>query len=869
MSVEVFSKSVQRYLRNRGYTQQQLASELGLHPKVLSRKMHSSGKAHLTHREVQHIITILAGWQAITTRDEALHLLTEAGLDATIFDPSEWLAPPLNKLVQEEAPTFFLSHNTSRHARLLRHNLPAPTTRLIGRKKDVARLQQLFERREIRLVTLFGPGGSGKTRLALFAAAGMVEAFSQGVWLVSLAGVSDPELVPMSILQALNITPTPDLTPLAGLIAYLRDKHMLLLLDNFEHVLAAKTAVDKMLVAAPDLKVLITSREVLHLYGEYEFSVPPLEIPDPRAEPKVTRLAQCASVRLFLERAQAVRPDFTLDDSNAASVAQICARVDGLPLALELAAARIKVLSSSALLEQLTQSGLAILTGGASNLPDRQQTLLNTIEWSYNLLTPVEQKWFRRLGVLTGNWTLEVVATMMLELDACEERTSDALTPVDLLERLVDKSLLIRSPVEHGQMYFGMLSTLREYALEQLAAHDELELVRDWHAFYYLRQAEKAELGLRGPQQLNWRDRVMAERDNFRAALEWSLQRAREGRRIRGFVSTTPNWKVANSRILSAQEVSSAGLSALELCLRLAAALRHYWEWQGHMPEARHWLNAALAIPFEESAERTVLAARARALSETGRLIFLQNQKEAALKLVEQSMALWRQLDDKHGLAGALLHRGWVAHGMAEYEVAQQAYFEGMEILPLNEDPWLYGQLLLHVGDAAAFLSDHEQMHACHARCREIFEQIGDRSAVADVWKDHGGLLMLESRWDESIDCLLKSMRLCYELSQKEYLTTGLDFVSLAVGLREKPDPITASLHSAKIQGAANHVMEMIGLNPWTETDPFAQAVRQHIRSRVSEQEWETAWSAGHELTLEEGIELAYRLGQGLPEEAG
>ncbi len=300
----------------------------------------------------------------------------------------------------------------------LRHNLPAPTTRLIGREWAVERLTHILQRDEVRLLTLIGTGGSGKSRLALYVASAKVNEFPQGVWYVALAGITDPALVPTSIIQTLNIKLTPGVPLMQNLTSYLRHKQLLLVLDNFEHVGAAGAVVDEILAASRGLKVLVTSRVVLHLYGEHEFNVPPLDVPDQGFEIKTEKLAQYSAIQLFVERAQAVMPDFTLTPDNASCIAQICARVDGLPLAIELAAARIKLLSPEMLLKRLSEARLDVLIGGARNLPSRQQTLRNTIDWSYNLLSPVEQRWFPRLGVFTGGWSLEAAEAMMQSLEA-------------------------------------------------------------------------------------------------------------------------------------------------------------------------------------------------------------------------------------------------------------------------------------------------------------------------------------------------------------------------------------------------------------------------------------------------------------------
>jgi predicted ATPase len=615
--------------------------------------------------------------------------------------------------------------------------------------------------------------------------------------------------------------------------------------------------------------VLVTSRVVLHLYGEHDFSVPPLDVPDPSIAVETTELAHYGSIQLFVERAQAVMPDFALTEENAAVIAQICARVDGLPLALELAAARVKVLPPALLLERLSRARLPVLTRGARNLPSRQQTLRNTIMWSYDLLSRAEKAWFARLGVFTGGWSLEAVEAMMQGAAVDQEDTPVINCPEDILEQLADNSLLVRLPAVDGQARFTMLETLREYALEQLTTRGEFERLWDWHASYYLREAEVAEIGLRGPQQLVWLAKLTADRENFRAALAWSLQRARTGKRIRAFSffeqgSLEESRKVAGSMTLSSQRDASAELLAVELCLRLASALRHYWEWQGNLAEARHWLGAALEMPLGDEVGETVLAARAKALSESSRLVCLQNDQTRALALAEESIALGRQLDDPIRVAGTMLHRGWAAHAMGEYEMAKRAYQEGLEHLSTMDDTWIRAQLLLHLAAAVGFIGNFEEMRSFYAQSRELFEQLGDKIAVADLTKDQGAMSLLEGNCTMAIDWLLKSLKLCYELDHKQYMTTGMCWLSIAFGMNGKPDQVTASIHSAQLEGIATSLEETIGLTGWAKDNPLVQMVRQQIRSQVDEQSWEAAVAAGRALTLEQAIDLACRLGEDL-----
>ncbi len=858
ISAAAFSIDLHKRLRAIGYFQRDLAVELGLHPKVLSRKLLGYRDAFLTEVDVQRIISALAKLQVITTQDEAQHLLALAQLDSSSFSAQEWQTPPLSQLAGSNG-----QYNTCADSPL--HNFPAPLTRLIGRDEAVKQLRQLLGQDEARLVTLVGTGGCGKTRLALRVANELAGVFAQGVWFVDLSAVSDPALVPQSIMQVLHIKSNPSSPALQSLTAYVQNKQLLLLLDNFEQVAAAAPVVDKLLAAAPNLKVLVTSRAVLRLYGETEFDVLPLDVPEVSAALDMAQLEQYGAVQLFIERARAFMPGITQIPENAASIAQICSRVDGLPLALELAAARVKILPPPQLQERLSQALLPVLTGGAKNLPDRQQTLRKTITWSYDLLSPSEQAWFARVGVFRGGWSLEAAEAMMQAVEANQRRspqqheeTSVSESTLDLIERLLDNSLLVRLPVKAGQARFKLLETLREYALEQLTARGELERVQDWHCCYYLRLAEAAELGLRGAQQLLWQERLVAEQDNLRAALEWSLQQASAG------AGTTINdpahlvssltRKAAGNSTRSPATVHGDELLAIEVALRLTASLRPYWEWQGHLVEGRRWFDAVLALPLADDARKTACPARAKALSEAARLVCLQNEQSRAVELAEESIALWRQLDNPRGLATALFYRGWTAHALGDYELANEVYEEGLQLLSSADDTWLRAQLLFYLGAVAGFTFNFEQMRAYYAQSRALFEQVGDKSAIADVLKDQGGMSILEGNYTEAIANLLQSIELSHQIGYKQFVATGIGLLGFAVGMRGEPDPPSASLQSAQLWGAKDSLMGSIGSSSWLKSFPVAQAMIHHISSRVDETSWQAACLAGRSLTEEQAV---------------
>ncbi len=442
------------------------------------------------------------------------------------------------------------------------HNLPAQPSALLGRESEVAATRALLEQEGARIVTLTGPGGTGKTRLGLQVGAELVEAFTDGVWFVPLAAIADPALVIPAIAQPLGVREIPGEPLLTTLQEYLRNKHALLLLDNFEHLTAAAAAVSALLAACPGVQVLVTSREPLRITGERELPVSPLALPDPRQARGLSpgALLDYSAIRLFVERAQAVKPDFTLTEATAADVIAICRRLDGLPLAIELAAARVRILPPSQLLNRL-DTRLKVLTGGNRDLPARQQTLRAAIEWSHELLDPGEQALFAHLAVFSGGCTFEAAEAV------CGAAGALQLDVLDGLDSLTQKSLLRPEDGADGETRFTMLETIREYGLERLDATGHAETVRRAHADYFVTLAEAAEPQLTGADQVDWLNRLGAEHDNFRSAMGWLEQG-----------------------------------SEIETRLRIAAALWRFWWMRGHLAEGRGWLERALAEASQSAA---------------------------------------------------------------------------------------------------------------------------------------------------------------------------------------------------------------------------------------------------------------------------
>jgi predicted ATPase/DNA-binding CsgD family transcriptional regulator len=573
------------------------------------------------------------------------------------------------------------------------NNLPVQPTPLVGRVREVGVVCELMRRDEVRLVTLTGPGGIGKTRLGLHMANELNESFAGEVFFVDLAPLSNPSLVISTIAQILGIQEAAGQPLLERLKEGLRQKQLLLLLDNFEQVLSAAVQIADLLSACPRLKVLVTSRERLHVRVEHEFAVPPLALPDPNHLPELGVLAQSEAVALFLERAQATKPDFQLAPANAPAIVEICIRLDGLPLAIELAAARIKLLPPQALLERLGQR-LQVLTSGARDVPVRHQTLRHTIAWSYDLLNAEEQLLFRRLSVFVGGCTFEAVEAVS---------TASGDTDAAVLEgmaSLLDKSLLQRIERDGEEPRFGMLETIREYGLEVLASGGEAQATRAAHAAYYLALAEQAEPELNGPQQISWFERLEREHDNLRAALSWLLEQG----------SDTKN---------------------KELALRLSGILMQFWSLRGYVSEGRKWVKQALEISRgERSAER------AKALIAAGSLATLQDDFGQAEALCGEGLTLFRELGDRWGSAIALSIWGYAAMMKSNYAQARTLLEEALALSREVGDTW--GSTL-----ALNFLASVLFYQGEYARAQALLEESLMLSKVAGNVRDCSTSLVL------------------------------------------------------------------------------------------------------------------------------
>jgi predicted ATPase/transcriptional regulator with XRE-family HTH domain len=629
-------------------------------------------------------------------------------------------------------------------------NLPTSPTPLVGRETEVASVHAQLLHPATRLLTLTGSPGIGKTRLALEAGSDLVEHFDDGVYLVELAPISDPELVVPTIAQTLGVRELGGQEIGELLRRHVQGKRMLLVLDNFEQVLDAAPSIARLIEASPWLKVLVTSREALHVRGERRFPVPPLAVPDFHHAEKVQALAANPSVALFVERAQAVRPDFTLTRANAQDVASICARLEGLPLAIELAAARAGLFSPEAMLAKL-EHRLNLLTGGARDLPERQRALRSTIEWSYGLLNDREQDLFRMLAVFVGGCTVEAVQALYNA--AGDVEPADTLSG---LQSLMDKSLLNVSEVPRRQEGVGreprfmMLETISEYAVERLRENTETEVVQERHAGYFLHLVEDAEPKLLGPQQMAWLNRLELEHDNIRAALHWVLES-----------------------------------KAAETGLRLVGALRWFWTQRSHFTEGLRLARAVLAMPGAGARS----AARAKALWSTGVLAWLQHDPEARPYL-EESVSIWREVGDKPGLGHALLMLGMAELQQGQTEKAHALQLETVAVFRAAGDRLGLSLALSALSNTLLALHDARESSS-HAGYKEhrawLEESIQLARETGEMWnlalqlRGLGGIAMRQGGFTEARSLLQESLALHQEMGAKhEVAATAADLGQLA-----------------------------------------------------------------------------------------
>ena len=564
------------------------------------------------------------------------------------------------------------------------NNLPQQQTSFVGREKEIAEVKSLLE--TTRLLTLIGAGGCGKTRLALHVAADLLEANPDGAWLVELVPLGDPALVPQRVAAVLGLKEEAGKNLTQTLTEHLKSSQLLLLLDNAEHLLdACSHLAEAVLRNCPQVRLLVTSRQRLGIAGELSYRVPSLTVPDAKLDATPERLAAYESTRLFVERAQQLVPRFTVTEHNAPALASVCRRLDGIPLAIELAAARVRAMSVEEVNQRLDQR-FRLVTGGSRTAPRRQQTLRALIEWSYELLDDAEKALLGRVSTFSGGWTLEAAEGV------CAGMGIDDWEVLDLLTSLADKSLVVAED-QKGATRYGILETVWEYARDALRDRGEEAQWRGRHLAYFLAFAEAAEPQLTGAEQQVWLERLESEHDNVRSALAWS---------------------------------SAAGGDAV-VGLRLAGALWRFWFVRGHFGEGRGWLTAALAAaPSMQAA-----AARAKALHGSGSLAKQQGDFSSARALLEASVEIKRALGDRRGIASSLNNLANVVREQADYPAARRLYNECLAIDREQGDRLGIAASLGNLGAVAFDQGDHQAARALHEESLAIFREVGEQNGIA------------------------------------------------------------------------------------------------------------------------------------------
>ena len=685
------------------------------------------------------------------------------------------------------------------------NNLPAQLTRFIGRSNELGRVRTLLEAN--RLVTLTGTGGTGKTRLALAVAAEALDRFRDGVFFADLSSVDGPELAPSAIAAALGVRAEPGRSLDETVADHLREKELLLVLDNFEQLVeGAAAVVEPLMREAPGVKALVTSRIPLRLYGEQQFHVPPLALADPSGVADVESFARLEAVALFAERAAAVRADFEVTPANLPVIAEIAARLDGLPLAIELAASRIKLLPPEHLLERLEQR-LPLLTASDRNVPERHRTVRRTIDWSYELLGAAEQRMFARLSVFAGGADLEAVDAVVNpsgELD---------LDTLDGLATLVENNLVRNVDSPEGAPRFGMLETIREYGLERLSAGGEESLTRRRHAEHWIGVAEEASASLARPEQAAWTRRLELDHDNFRAALNWAV-RSREA----------------------------------EVGLRLALALEHFWRILGHIHEALRWFDELLAL---RRADEDV-ALRARALAAAGSLAPWAGAIATQLRFAEEAATIYRELADSQGVGDALSLVGWAQLHMGSLDAARANLEEAKSLKVAEGHPQKIADCDLGLGVVAFTERRGGEARKHFEDALRTFAEYGDPFWIGFTEMVLGHLDRVEEKDDDAERHFRVSLTTFREIDAVMMAATLVNaFADLALrrGQHER---------ALRLAGAADALRE-----PFGEKSPLEAAttadVRGALRSLVDKATAADLYEQGRALEFEEAVEYALR----------
>ncbi|MEP6774169.1 MAG: tetratricopeptide repeat protein [Chloroflexota bacterium] len=737
-------------------------------------------------------------------------------------------------------------------------NLPHQVTSFIGREHQMAEVRRLLG--DTRLLTLTGTGGSGKTRLASEVASCLMQegSYPDGVWFVDLSSLSDPAFVPQDIASALGVREQPGRSLMATLLDHLKPQRTLLVLDNCEHLIAASKALAGTLLRyCPHLTLLATSRQTLAVGGEVAWRVPSLSLPDPDQAQALSpaSLSQYEALQLFVERARFRRPNLEISPQDVQRIAQICYQLNGIPLAIELAAARVSVLSVEGIATRLDLA-LRLLTGGDATAPPRQQTLKALLDWSYDLLSEREQKLLSALSVFAGGCDLDA-ATSVWDPDA------DEFEVIELLSQLVDKSLVIMEE-KSGEVRYRLLETIRQYTADKLIVRHEVADVRNRYLDWYLNLAERADQGIESAQQIEWLDRIEKEHDNLRAAISWALDSGCGGDGVAG----GPGGKA-------------------EKGVGLAAALWQFWDRRGYWSEGRERLAAAL-----ELVGGSVTPVRAKVLSGAGSLARNQGDYEQALTFYETALQVYEQLGDKRGLAGAYAGLGLIANdhrdvarvsefyekslvlyrelgdqtnvakllnnwghtllGHGDYVRARYLFEEGLAVSLQLGNKRFITSLLLNQGEVARLQSDYESAKSLYERALVLAHEAGDKWLIGNISYNLGHVAQHHEQHEQAAALFREGLALMKELGHKRDITVGLAGLAGAIAQAQQ-QPHNAAL----LFGAVDAALEAIG----TGLDAVDQAEFESslatVRAQLDPQAFAQAWAEGHTLSLPQAAELA------------
>jgi predicted ATPase/class 3 adenylate cyclase len=788
----------------------------------------SETTAALVHKELP---------EGVSLRDLGEHQLRDMSTPERIYQLD------IHGLAVDFAP---LKTETNAH-----NNLPPQLSTFVGRGKEIEQITSLLASE--RLVTLVGVGGVGKTRLSIAAASGLLSEYPDGVWFVELAPLNEPALLSQTVARACGVSDDPGRPLLDVLVDFLCSKRMLLVLDNCEHLIDACAELASAIMNGCDqVKILATSREALDVPGERPYHVPPLRVADPETLPEISALVQIEAIRMFLDRATTVQPSFSLTAQNAPTVAQICRRLDGIPLAIELAAARVRVLSVEQISERLDDR-FRLLTGGQRGRLPRQQTLQATIDWSYRLLTEPERVLFRRLSVFAGGWTLEAAEAICAGDTAGLEVELDSLEVLDLLARLVDKSLVMKIELD-GSARFRRLETVRQYALEKLLESGEASALRDKHLEWFLKLVEEAETKMYGPEQYAWINRLEADHDNLRSALEWSQK--------------------------SEGELASG--------LRLAGALSVFWSIRGYFSEGRQRLSSLLAHP----AAQEPTAARARGLLGSADLAYLQSDYTATRALLDESLVIYKTLgaSGRHGMAEVYLGLGDVATEVGDYDSAPGLFEQGLVIMRELDDKWGIASALRLLGWCAMRPGDYTLAKEYLEEALILFREIGNETGIASSLSGLGEAALRQGDYKEADGFLSESLELRRRLGSKWGIAASLGSIawaalrqgdlqrarsmlkeSLAIRQEigdvggtawclEKLAEITGEesrfTDQVRIYGAASALRKSVDsiIDPADQAE--YQAILDRSKAEIGEQAFTKAWAEGQIYRIEEAIDL-------------